>query len=241
MRFGLQVALCVALAAGTAMAQRGGGARGGGGGFGGGARGGGGVVGGGARGGGGFVGGGFRGGGGFVGGGFRGGGGYRGGFYGYRGFYGGYWPAYYPYWGLGFGYGYGPDYYYSDPYAYYPSSSYPYNSGYASYQTSPNVTVVYPPEQAPAGYTARSVIREYDQYGQELRPSGGSQASRSPIYLIAFTDHTIRAVESYRVEGGTLHYVTLEHEDRQAPLDTVDRTLSQALNRERQVPFSLPQ
>jgi hypothetical protein len=280
MRLGLRVALCVALAAGTAMAQRGGGggARGGGGGFGGGARGGGGFAGGGYRGGGGgFVGGGggFRGGGFVGGGGYRGGygyggyrggygyGGYRGGygyggygygrgFYGNRGFYSGYyWPYYNPYWSLGFGYGYGgygyggygygPDYYYSDPYAYYPNSSYPYNSGYASYQTSPNVTVVYPPDQTVAlASPARPVIREYDQYGQELRPRGGSSASASPIYLIAFNDHTIRAVSAYWVDGRTLHYVTLEHEERQAPLDTVDRTLSQALNRERQVTFSLP-
>ena len=103
------------------------------------------------------------------------------------------------------------------------------------------MTVVYPPEQAPAVVSAaRPVIREYDQYGQELRPRGGSQASGSPIYLIAFNDHTIRAAASYSVEGRTLHYVTLEHEERQAPVDTVDRTLSQALNRERGVPFSLP-
>jgi hypothetical protein len=268
MRLGLQIVLCLSLAGGTALAQRGGGGARGGGGFGGGMRGGGGFVGGGGgfRGGGFVGGGGFRGGGGFVGGGggFRGGGFVGGGFGGNRtvitnrfgfgnrfgGFGFGGWPSWgwggWPAWGWGdFGYA---DYSY--PYAYYPSY-YPYygdtyaggygagyGAGYAGYQTSPNVTVIYPPTQ-PSVVTP--VIREYDQYGQEIHPSAGSSASTSPIYLIAFNDHTIRAVSSYYVEGRTLHYVTLQHEEREVPLDTVDRNLSQALNRERQVPFSLPQ
>ena len=37
-----------------------------------------------------------------------------------------------------------------------------------------------------------------------------------------------------------LHYVTLEHEQKQAPLNQVDRDLSVQLNRERRVAFSLP-
>jgi hypothetical protein len=78
------------------------------------------------------------------------------------------------------------------------------------------------------------MTREYDQYGQEVRPAG------SPLYLIAFTDHTIRAATAYRVEGNTLHYTTPEKEEKEVPLNTVDRALSTQLNRERQVPFQLP-
>jgi hypothetical protein len=102
---------------------------------------------------------------------------------------------------------------------------------------------VYPPQQtAIVPDVARPVIREYDQFGQEVRPTTGSApTSGSPIFLIAFNDHTIRAVAQYWVVGKTLHYVTLEREEHQAPLDTIDRNLSQALNHERQVPFSLPQ
>jgi hypothetical protein len=252
MRRGLQIALCFALAAGTVMAQRGGG--------GGGMRGGGGMGGGGMRGGGGMGGGGFRGGGGFVGGGggFRGGfvgGGFRGGFVGSRGFVGNrvfFGSSFWPYWGLGWGglgwgglgwggLGWGGLDYASD-FSSYPGGYYPSGGGYAGFQTSPNVTVIYPPQQAPiVPDVARPVIREYDQFGQEIRPSGGSSISTSPIYLIAFTDHTIRAVAQYWVAGKTLHYITLEREEHQAPLETVDRNLSQALNHERQVPFTLPQ
>lgn len=222
----LQIGLCCLLAGG-AMAQRGGGgARGGAGGF---------------RGGG--VGGGFRGG-------FGGYGGYRG--YGYRGgFYGGsrvlyggysYWPGLYG-WGYGLGgWGYPYDYSpYISTYSTYPSPVYEYN-------TSPNVTVIYaaPPAQAPApvySSPAQPAMRTYDQYGQEVQPADPSPdaSSASPVYLIATKDQAIRAAAAYWVDGGTLHYVTLQHEEKQVPLDSVDRNLSLQLNRERRVAFRLPQ
>lgn len=248
MRLLLQISVCCVLA-GSAMGQRHGG----------------GGVGGGSR-------GGFGGGGGFGAGRsvFAGGGGggflhpttqagirFNGGrgFIGGRGFNGGFYGSslYYPYFGLGLGYGYGygagygygGGYYDYDPYYYSPnvfSENGPYG-GYASYQTSPNVTVIYPQQTAeyappPPPERARPVTREYDQYGQEVRP--GASGGSSPTYLIAFTDHVIHAAAAYWVEGKTLHYVTLQHEEKQAPLDTVDRTLSLQLNRERQVPFQLP-
>src|SRR5215467_3624024 len=238
MRLLRQIALCCLLA-GSMMAREGGGGFGGGmRGGGGGMRGGGGFAGGGFR-GGGVVGGGFRGGG-FVGGGFRGGA-FRGSFsrggFGFRGFAGpsfAFWPYYYPYAGLGFWPGYF-DYSLYDSYAY---GSYPYGypyDGYAGYQPAPNVTVITPSAPATA---APSTAPRYDQYGQEVQT--GNTAG-SPIYLIAFSDRTIRAVVAYWVDGRTLHYVTLEHQERQVPLDMVDRSLSLQLNRERRVPFQLPE
>jgi hypothetical protein len=189
--------------------------------------------------GGGSIGGGFRGGG-FTGGGFRGGGigigrswGFRGGFYG--GYYGGYYSPY-----LYSGYGYWPSYpYYGYGYDAYPAYSYPV------YQPSPNVTVVYPQASEPSTIYVEPpnpAAREYDQFGQQTnrRAASSSTDSASSIYLIAFRDHTIRATAAYWVEGATLHYVTLEHEHKEAPLSSVDRDLSVQLNRERRVTFSLP-
>ena len=90
------------------------------------------------------------------------------------------------------------------------------------------------------------MLREYDQYGNELRraPAPGpaaanSGAAGSPIYLIAFKDHAIHAVAAYWVDGNTLHYVTLERQEHQVSLDSVDRAMSEQLNRERRVQFSL--
>jgi len=245
MRLVLRIALCCSLAIGVGVAQR----RGGGGSIGGGSRGTGGITRGGS-GGGGFTGGGFRGSGGMGGGGvFRGGGigrfsGFRGGYGGYGGYYGSYYsPYFYSGYGLGYGYGYGYSPWYDD-YGY-SSSSYPAYS-YPVYQPSPNVNVVYaPPAQAQAPTTVyverpNSLTREYDQYGQQSNRPMAATDSASPLYLIAFRDHTIRAAAAYWVEGDTLHYITQEHEQKQAALGTVDRDLSGQLNRERRVAFSLP-
>jgi hypothetical protein len=243
MKLLLQISVCCCLLAGSAMARSGGGggARGGGG-FGGGGRSFG-AGGGFSSGGGGFLHPTTRGGisingrGFFNGGGFFNGRGFNG-----RGFYGS--SLYYPYFGLGLGYGSGfYDEPYYDPYYYGPNGYAGSNGGYASYQTSPNVTVIYPQQQMaaapePPPERARPVTHEYDQYGQEVRP--GAPGAASPVYLLAFTDHVIRAAAAYWVDGKTLHYVTLQHEEKQAPLDTVDRALSVQLNRERQVPFQLP-
>lgn len=162
--------------------------------------------------------------------------------FGFRGY--GYWGGYYPY---GYGMGYYPDYYgYSYPYSY--SGGYGYD--YPAYQPSSNVTVVYPNQQTyPANSVyvqrARPVSHDYDEYGQEVQPSApqaGSApaASGSPIYLVAMKGGVIRAAASYWVNGETLHYVTMEHQELQAPLGNVDRALSEQLNRERHVQFSLP-
>ena len=156
-------------------------------------------------------------------------------------YYGGYYP--YLYGGFGFNYGYWPSY----PYYDYGYSSYPdYSSSYgypAAYQSSPNVTVVYaPPSSQTPVYVERPnpVVREYDEYGQQTNRPAPSSGAASPIYLIAFRDRTIRAAASYWVESGTLHYVTLDRQQQQAPVDSVDRELSARLNRERRVAFTLP-
>src|ERR1039458_970275 len=232
MKLVLRFALCCSLAAGVGVAQR----RGGGGSMGGGSRGGGGISRGGS---GGSM---FRGGGGIGGSVFRGGGGIGigrpGGFRGYRGcsyggLYGGYSSPYF-YSGFGLGYGNWPWY---DGYGYGSDPAY----SYPVYQPSPNVTVVYaPPAAAPATVYVERAGPQRDEYGQEIQRPRSAPDSDSSIYLIAFRDRSIFAAVAYWAEGGTLHYVTQEHEQKQVPLSTVDRDLSDKLNRERGVAFSLP-
>jgi hypothetical protein len=60
------------------------------------------------------------------------------------------------------------------------------------------------------------------------------------VYLIAFKDQVIRAALAYSVEGNMLQYTTLQGKQEHAPLDSVDRELSEQLNRERNVEFRLP-
>jgi hypothetical protein len=106
------------------------------------------------------------------------------------------------------------------------------------------VNVIYPPAQSSV-YVERAnpVIREYDQYGQQMSGSGGSNTANdsSPVYLIATKDHTIYAALAYSVTGSFLQYTTLDHQQRQVALDQVDRDLTTRLNRERHVSFQMPQ
>jgi len=237
----ITLAVCCLLAL-PVSAQRGDAGRGGGVGGGGGSRGGGGFRGG-AFGGGAFGGGGFSNrfgfNNGFGSGGFCGVGGFRGGFnrfglnngFGFNSGFGcgGVGLGYFGFGGWGWG-----------------GWDYPYDEGYASpthyapaQQSSPGVNIIYATPPATA-YTARAnpVIHEYDYGQQAQQPSG---AASSPIYLIAFqNDHAIRAAASYWVDGQTLHYVTQQHEEKLAPLGSIDRALTLQLNRERGVAFQLP-
>jgi len=45
------------------------------------------------------------------------------------------------------------------------------------------------------------------------------------------------AAVAYWVEDNTLHYVTRQNEQKQAPLSSVDRAFSEQLKRDRSVPF----
>ena len=196
---------------------------------------------------GGFSGGGFRGGGGsFRGGGVRGGGarggfrgigGFRGrvgfrGFYGYPYYYAGYYGGLYdPYlWDYDdYGYGY-PDSGYADYGAYpsYGSPSYASPSPQVliiSNQTPPQPVIVQPPP-APTAWNSG--------------PTAQAKKYEEQLYLLAMKDGTIRAVLAYWVDGMTVHYVTMDHEQKQTPLSSLDHSLSERLNRERNVQFQLP-
>ena len=68
----------------------------------------------------------------------------------------------------------------------------------------------------------------------------GSFYRAADYYLIAFADHTIRAAVSYTVDGDQIRYTTREHEERTAPLSSVDVRFSEQINRDRRVEFRLP-
>jgi hypothetical protein len=218
------------------LAQRGGHGGGGGGmrGGSGGMRGG---SGGGMRGGssGGFRGGGFSGG--FhAGGGFRNG--FRGGFNNQRFFRGNFgfrrfprtffYPAFYGDFGF-----YDPYFYNSYPnYGSYPSAGYSYNSDPTPVIISQNYYSGYPAETQPAPR-----VEEYRPPPQSATTE--ERKDESSLYLIAFKDHIIRAVIAYWADGAILHYVTMDHEQKQTTVTSVDRDLSERLNRERNVAFHL--
>lgn len=135
--------------------------------------------------------------------------------YSYRGGY----RSYYPYPTVGFGYGYA-----GFPYVYDSYDSY----AYAYAPAAPPVVVEQSFHSTPQSRTEYV----YDPYQAPV--------DKETIYLIAYTDHVIRAAVAYWVEGETLHYVDREHEQHDTPLSTIDRTFSEQLNRDRRVEFRLP-
>jgi len=104
----------------------------------------------------------------------------------------------------------------------------------------PGPAVVYVPPAEPVAPAppAHPVIHEYDW--THARPAPPEAGNHPLLYLIAFRNKTIRAATTYWVEGGTLHYLDTDHQERQAPVSSVDTDLSARLNRERHIPFSLP-
>jgi hypothetical protein len=250
-RFALLLLLGCFLAI-PAVAQRGGGFRGGGGmggfrggGFGGGFRGGMGGF----RGGG--FGGGFRGGfGGFRGGGFRGGfGGFRGGFRGFRGGFfpgnrwGWGWGGSWPWWGAGWGWplwgaGWG-----------WPSwdtgwASWP-NYGYAGY---PDYTYSYPNTYSSPTYSDTYAYNGpvYSGYAARYADSGPGQAfctqpDGTPFYLVKLTyQDKVWLARQYWFTPGTLNFITSQSELKKTPINSIDRAVTFQLNSSCGVNFQMP-
>jgi len=133
------------------------------------------------------------------------------------------------------GYGFYDPFFWDSNYGY--SNPYPYvgnaaNYGYSAGQSP--VVIVNEPYQYAAPEPAAPVIREY------VAPAPPPTSSEEPLYLIAFKDGNIKAVAAYWVQGTVLHYVTMEHEQKQTAMASIDRELSNRLNRERNVSFLLP-
>ena len=132
----------------------------------------------------------------------------------------------------------------------------------------PQVVVQAPPVQQPASptviinhyytpETAKPLMRDYTVTPPEESPNPeGISIYRAPVherpepakpradqeatlYLIAYKNGSIFPALGYWIEGDTLHYITLQGTPNKASLALIDRELSERLNRERNVEFSL--
>ena len=89
--------------------------------------------------------------------------------------------------------------------------------------TSPHQTsTVYQPEQRPEPLEEPAI------------------AADPPHYLLAFKDHSVYSAVAYWVDGDTLHYFTAGNVHNQASMSLVDRPLTERLNRELGIDFTLP-
>jgi hypothetical protein len=110
--------------------------------------------------------------------------------------------------------------------------------------TSPAVVIVTneredPPPSGRSVVINNTVVHPWRQ--QDYRVERNRADETGPIvYLIALNDGRAWAAVAYWVDGSTLHLVTRRNEQMTFPIDEVDRSLSERLNRERGVPFRLP-
>ena len=99
-------------------------------------------------------------------------------------------------------------------------------------------------EAGPDGeYTTTSPRQTSTIYQPEQRPETlevPSKPADPPQYLLAFKDHSIYTAMAYWVDGDTLHYFTAGNIHNQASMSLIDRPLTERLNRELGIDFTLP-
>jgi hypothetical protein len=88
---------------------------------------------------------------------------------------------------------------------------------------------------------ARPEVHEYAGPPAPPMPPPSTANENSPVlYLIALKNNNILAALTYWAEKGELHYINLDHQPKQVPLSSIDRALTDRLNRERNVTVKLP-
>jgi len=145
----------------------------------------------------------------------------------------------------------------------------PYGYPAGAYGATPNITVINAPQPAPTvivnnSYTpdvVNPVMKDYSN--QELpEPSPTVRTYQAPvpnnlegrrqpvkirretddkptIYLLALKDGAVFSCYAYWLEGDTVHYVTTRHAHNKVSRSLVDEPISNQLNHERNVEFSL--
>jgi hypothetical protein len=96
------------------------------------------------------------------------------------------------------------------------------------------------------------MIRDYSAgtYGDSSARPPGQAAPTAPeataprrsadYWLIAFPNGTVQLAVAYWTTGNILHYVTRNKEQRQVPISSIDRELTEQLNSERGMTFRIP-
>jgi endonuclease YncB( thermonuclease family) len=92
-------------------------------------------------------------------------------------------------------------------------------------------------------YTSTPQHRISTIYQPEQLPETSEEpgkAADSPHYLLAFKNHSIYSAVAYWADGDTLHYFTTGNIHNQASMSLLDRDLTERLNRELGIDFTLP-
>lgn len=100
-----------------------------------------------------------------------------------------------------------------------------------------------PESTEPQAEKPKTQARVYPPSATAPRPAAPApspeEAERATITLLAFEDSSVIAALGYWMEDDTLHYVTKNFEKKSTPLKSLDKALSEQLNKERNVEFKL--
>jgi len=84
------------------------------------------------------------------------------------------------------------------------------------------------PERAPA-----------PQLSEQAQAERVEAATKATVTLLSFTDGTVVSAIAYWQQAGELHYVSANYGKHTVPIETLDKTASEAMNRARKVEFHL--
>ena len=147
---------------------------------------------------------------------------------------------------IGRGTGVAPAYIYAIPVyvGVYDNSSAQQEQGALPEQAPPERAVPVMIEAGPDGvYTTTTPHQTSTVYQPEQRPETVDEPAKPadpPHYLLAFKDHSVYSAVAYWVDGDTLHYFTAGNVHNQASMSLIDRPLTERLNRELGIDFTLP-
>jgi hypothetical protein len=85
-----------------------------------------------------------------------------------------------------------------------------------------------------------SITARLQSAGAKTTAEGVNSPALTPLYALAFKDHTIEAVTAYWTDGSMLHYLTRQGAHVQVRLNFLDRDLTTTLNKMKNPEFTLP-
>lgn len=103
-----------------------------------------------------------------------------------------------------------------------------------SAQAYSNVTLMYPPQGAQTAPVVQDETGKWRSYPPAETPAAAPPEAPSPElpnYLLAFKDRNIYSALAYWVDGNTIHYITAGNQHNQAPLDLLDRNMTERLSK----------
>ena len=157
-------------------------------------------------------------------------------------------------WGSGLGAIYPVGWYsaplWTSPAVYHGWNPYGYNTGYGDstgypYNSGPSITIITVPTPTTQPSSAVVDLNRTQAYSLPAPEPTPEKAANRPLvseswaYLIATRDDKIWLARQFRVEGGLLHFATMDEKWKTVPLANVDSFLTEQLNRERGIAVDL--